>query len=168
MCSLMRGKRGWIRILEATIAVLIVSAAMIAVSLQHPVRGTGSEEYAYGFQRQILSDIAMNSSLRLLVLNVEDDEVSTDPKYVALNEFVGDQVPGVFGYLLRVCDLPEAGGSDPNFCKMTGVYAPVYLETKDFDVFVEDIIISADLGDGHANPARYDPKRVRLFFWDKV
>ena len=33
------------------------------------------------------------------------------------------------------------------------------------DVFFEEIVVSADLGDG--SNAEYDPKKVRLFVWEK-
>ncbi len=52
----MKGKRGWIRILEATIAVLIISGTMMAVYSKQPMRGTTIGEYSASIQNEILDD----------------------------------------------------------------------------------------------------------------
>ncbi len=64
-----RSKRGWIRILEATIAVLIVSAAMLAVyseqSLYQESFATFEEEEVYN-QGDVTGFIRLNG-LRLKI-----------------------------------------------------------------------------------------------------
>jgi hypothetical protein len=153
----MRGKKGWIRILEATIAVLIVSGAIIAVYSNHPSRGDSLEEQAYSLQRQILDEVAMDEGLRLAVLNVETD-LPGDTNYDVLNEYVAEEIPDGFGYLLRVCIM----GDETDFCKMDGM---TFTATQDYDVFVEDVLISAEIGNGSGEEV-YLPKKVRLFFWE--
>lgn len=153
----MKGKRGWIRILEATIAVLIVSGAMLAVYSQQPSRDESIEEYSYSLQQQILADISSQSDLRLAALKVEDD-ISSDANYEKLDEFVAERIPDAFGYSLRVCEL----GDVTDFCKMDGA---TYSATMGFDVFVEDVVIGAELGEGEGEEV-YSPKKVRLFFWE--
>ncbi len=71
----MRNKRGWIRILEATIAVMIVSGVLVVVYSRQVDRGIAPADYFFSLQRQILADISSRSDLRLAVLNVvnEDD-----------------------------------------------------------------------------------------------
>ncbi|MBT6689852.1 hypothetical protein HN903_00835 [archaeon] len=149
-------KRGWIRILEATIAVLIVSASMIVVYSQNPSSGQETEDVVYDLQREVLSDIGMDSDLRLAALRVEE-ETSDDYNYIVLNDFVREKISDAFGYLLRVCDL-----DDPDFCKMDTYF---YKFTVDFDVFVEDVVVFSELGDGEGEEV-YSPKKVRLFFWE--
>ena len=39
------------------------------------------------------------------------------------------------------------------------------IETREKDVFVQDIIISADLGTGE--DAKYQPRMLRLYMWEK-
>ncbi len=150
----MRGKRGWVRILEATIAVLIVSGTMMAIYLQQPVDGRENmADYAYSFQMQVLGDIVSDSSLRFYVLSIDDDSSGSE-SYERLDEFVGESIPGTFGYLIRVCDPVE-------ICKM---HPDIFVETRDKDVFVEEVVISSELRDGTS--AIYSPKKVRLFFWE--
>ncbi len=151
-------KRGWIRILEATIAVMIVSATMIAVySGQSAKEDYSIADYSYSLQREILSDVVINSSLRLNVLNIEND-FPGDYNYDILYFFVADKIPDSFGYLLRVCDL----GDVFDFCKMD---SSVFIATLDKDIFVEGIVVSAEIGDGTGDEI-YSPKKVRLFFWE--
>ncbi|MCD4771393.1 hypothetical protein K8R30_03175 [archaeon] len=153
----MRGKLGWIRILEATVAVLIVSGAIIAVYSNHPSRGESIEEQAYSLQRQILDEVAMDEGLRLAVLNVETD-LPGDTNYDELDEYVAESIPDGFGYLLRICLM----GDERDFCKMDKM---TFSATKDYDIFVEDVLISAEIGNGSGEEV-YLPKKVRLFFWE--
>jgi hypothetical protein len=143
-------KKGWIRILEATIAVMIVAGVLVIVYVKQVDRGTEPADYFHSLERQILTDISASSDLRLLVLN--DDEAGLD-------EFVNMEIPGAFGHYLRICGL----GDTSDFCKIDD--ANVVADIRDRDIFVEEIVISAELGDG--SNADYDPKKVRLFAWEK-
>lgn len=153
----MRNKKGWIRILEATIAVMIVGGVMVAVYTQQVDKGVTSADYFYSLKRQILSDIASRSDLRLNVLN--SVESPPDSNYTALDFFIGERIPEAFNYTFRICAL----GDLDDFCKIENI--DIIIMTKDKDVFVEDIVISADLGDGVV-PSKYNPRKLRLFVWE--
>lgn len=152
----MMNKRGFMRILEATIAVLIVSGVLIVVYAGQVDRGVDAADYFYSLQRQILSDISLSSNLRSNVLNVEEDDVS-DANFVALNDFVGEMVPDFVGFSISICDL----GSGTDYCRMN---SEDFIATRDKDIFVEDAVISADLGTGEAV---HNPRQFRLFMWEK-
>jgi hypothetical protein len=143
-------KRGWMRILEATVAVLIVSGVLIVLYSRQVDRGMEPAEYFHGLQGRVLMDISSNSDLRLMVLG--DMEQS-------LTYFVDRKIPLAFSYFLRICDLGGAG----DFCKIDD--AAIVGATQDKEIFVEEAIISADLGDGDS--AVYAPKKVRLFIWEE-
>ena len=146
----MRNKRGWIRILEATIAVMIVAGVLVVIYAGQVSRGMAPADYFHSLQRQILMDVSSNSDLRLLVLDGDE---------AGLDLFVADRVPDAFGHYLRICGL----GDITDFCKIDDV--GVVAEIRDKDVFVEEIVVSADLGDG--SNAEYSPKKVRLFVWEE-
>ena len=151
----MRGKRGWIRILEATIAVMIVASVML-ISYSDQVQDWVSfAEYSESLQNEILFDIVSDMEYRLNVLNVVVDDVS-DSNYTEVDEFVESRVPIGFGYLLRICKL----GDTSDFCKMN---LDDYVATIDKDIYVEETIVSSEVGDGDAKI--YAPKKVKLFFW---
>ena len=146
----MRNKCGWIRILEATIAVMIVAGVLVVVYAKQVDKGIGPSDYFYSLQREILMDVSSSSDLRLLVLNGDE---------AGLNMSIFGDIPSAFGYYLRICEL----GDVTDFCKIDDV--GVVAEVAEKDVFIEEIVISADLGDGGS--ATYSPKKVRLFVWER-
>jgi len=152
----MMRKRGWIRILEATIAVIIVAGVMLVSYSGQVQEDVSIAEYSESLQNEILFEITSRDDLRLNVLNVVDD-VLTDDNFVVVNNFVKSKVPTDFGYLLRICSL----GGDNDFCKMR---TPTYVATLDKDVFVEETIVSAEVGEGVA-PV-FEPKKVKIYFWE--
>ncbi|RPH49764.1 MAG: hypothetical protein EHM85_12735 [Desulfobacteraceae bacterium] len=150
-------KSGWIHILEATIAVLIVAGVMMSVYSEQSAREVLSvEDYSYSLQNEILDEIAMSSDLRSDVMKVVVD-LPGDPAYDSLDEYVAEKVPEGIGYLLRVCNLGDVN----DYCKMDPI---IFYATLDKDVFVEEVVVSAEIGDGE--DAEYSPKKVRLFFWE--
>ena len=146
----MRNRRGWIRILEATIAVMIVAGVLVVGYAKQVDEAVDPVDYFHSLQRQILMDVSSDGDLRMLVLN--DDEAGLDL-------FVDGEIPSAFGHYLRICGL----GNMSDFCKIDDV--GVVAEIRDKSVFVEEIVVSADLGDG--SNAEYDPKKVRLFVWER-
>lgn len=152
----MYNNRGWIRILEATIAVLIVSSVLLVVYSNQSDSGVSAEDYFYDLQNQILSDISFRSDLRLAVLNVGDEE-DNDVNYQKLNNFVESEIPEFVGFYLAVCELT----SETDYCKLSG---DAVKETLEKDVFVESKTISSDLGSG--GDAIYSPREVRLYMWE--
>jgi len=145
----MRGynKRGWIRILEATIAVLIVSTTLVVVySNQQATGEDDASEFIFNLQRQVLADIATRSDLRGHVLNGSAGAI------LALDSYVDTKVPDAFRYSIKICDLGNVGA-----CKLNSTEVA---ETNDLDVFSEETVVSADFGEG------FEPKKVRLFIWE--
>jgi len=149
----MANKRGWLRILEATVAVMIISSVLIFVYSKQASPDDGFSNYVYNLQKQILGDISSNSTLRLNVLNTVSN---SDSDFLSLSDFVERKLPDSFDYSIKVCDL------DVISCNMDN---SDYLATMHDDVFATEIIVSSDLGDG-SNPV-YNPKRLRLFVWEK-
>lgn len=138
-------KRGWIRILEATIAVMIVSGVLIVVYSGHIDRSTGLDDYIYSLQRQTLRDISSRSDLRSYALTGNTS---------LLEDYVDGKIPKTFNYSLKVCNFT----SPPAPCKLN---ATEFIATRNNNIYAEEIIISADLG-------TYDPKKIKLFVWERV
>lgn len=140
-------KRGLIRILEATIAVMLVAGVLlVAYSKQQSVDST-SRDYIYNLQKRILEDILIREDLRNFALQSNDENVSSN-----LTSYVNSMIPSNFGYVIRVCSLEDP----PKPCKMS---AEDFIDAGDVDIYVEETLISANLSE-------YDPKRVRLFVWE--
>ena len=151
----MRNKRGWMRILEATIAVLIVAGVLVVVYSRQEIRGVDQTDYFYNLQRQILMDVSSRSNLRLAVLKTEN---VNDDYFDVVNDFIRLRIPEAFNYTIRICELT----SPPTPCKIND---DDYIATLDKDVFVEEVVISSDLGNQRGEEY-YAPKKLRLFVWE--
>ncbi len=149
-------KRGWILILEATIAILIVSGALLVVYSQQADEVVSPEEYFESLQGQILADVSASSDLRLNVLNVEEENFG-DANFNILNNFIGTKIPSGFGYSIRVCELNDT----TDYCRMD---TPTYIATVDKDIYTEEIIVASEIGDG--TDAIYNPTKLKLFVWE--
>jgi hypothetical protein len=144
---MVKNKRAWVRILEATVAVMLVSAVMVLVYMKQTDDRASVDDYFYTLQKQILDEVASRSDLRLLVLN---DNVA------ALDDFISSKMPDGINYTFKLCELASP-------CVMTFQYV---LATVDKQVFVDEIIIAADLGDG--TNEIYNPTKIKLFFWEDI
>ncbi len=153
---MVKNKRGWIRILEATISVMIITGVMMAIYAQHTTVRKTNSQYFYNLQTQILSEISSQTTLRFNVLNAVDDNPN-DSNFSAINYFINEKVPNSVGYSIRICKLTLEKG----FCKMN---PSAYIITRNKNVFVQSVIISSGIRDGEKV---YDPKKLRLFVWEK-
>ncbi len=135
-------KKGWIKILEATVAILIISSVLIMVYSGQPKRVDIDKEVS-GLQKKILMDISSDSDLRSDVLN---------ETYGNLINYVETKMPLYLNFSLKICNL-----SIYTPCKIND---DIFIATADKEIFVEETVISTDL-------IEYDPKKVRLFVWRK-
>ena len=137
-----RNKRGWMRILEATISVMIIAGVLLVVYSGNIEESTDRRDHIFTLQKQILNEISSNEHFRNQVLNV--GESSGD-----LINYIDDIFGADLNYSLRICDL------DASSCKLD---SSIYTATMDEEVYVEETIISGDYND-------YNPKVVKLFVW---
>lgn len=136
----MKNKRGWLRILEATMAIMLVSGVLLVMN-SRGVNKVDISERVYSLQREVLMDIALETMLRQYVL---------DDNQGALNEFADIKIPSAFSFRVRLCPL-----GDPCKLNVTDVR-----DTRGKDVYVQDIVIAGEYDE-------YDPKKVRLFVWEQ-
>jgi hypothetical protein len=145
----MRTKKGWIRIFEATVAILLVSSVLVVVYTRQPDRSLDASEYVYTLQKEILDELSLNETLRSAILSSDEDTVSA-----VVTLFVASKIPSTFDGRIRICPL----SSPPSPCKLNETD---FLASKDSDVFVTDTVIASNL-------TTYSPKKVRLFVWERV
>jgi len=135
------GKRGWIRITEAVIAILIMASVLI-VLYTNDTPNVSYSDYVFNLQTRILMDVADRPDLRNATLY--SNETYTHPK---LKEYFDNSIPTNFNYTVVVCNLSAS------ICNAD-------LSSVEKEIFVEDRIISSNL-------EKYDPKMLRLYIWEK-
>jgi hypothetical protein len=136
-----KNKRGWIRITEAVVAILIMASVLIVLYANKTPQVSFSS-YVGDLQLRILGDVADNPTLRNEVLR-SPEVVVNGPLFL----FINNSIPLNFNFAIRVCNLSN------NACLLG--------QSLEQEVFVEDRIISSNL-------TTYSPKMLRLFMWEKL
>jgi len=141
-------KRGFIRTLEAVIAIIIVFVFIYAVSQSNIERDSAKVDSIRSLQEEVLRGISENEEYRKEVLELSSELLNEDLKGKNL-EFVNHVRDNLGGfsdrYALVVCE--------PNNCGI-----PSSLSDKE-RVYTSAVIISSSL------ESSYDPKIVRLWVW---
>jgi len=137
----MKNKKAWLRIVEAFLAVLIITSVLLTVIVNQP-RESQSEEI-HNMQRLILQQIALDDSLRADVLS----GVKTN-----IEKFVNGMKPALWNSEIEICKIEDACGMK--------VFPE---EAVGKEIYAEEILISS-------TPEKYDSdsiKKLKLFVWIK-
>lgn len=90
----MKNKKAWIRIAEASIAVLIIMTSVIIITSRQPTTDISDEIYEK--QSKILDIIVNNDTLRQEILN--QDLTNT-------NQQISKLTPNNWDFEIKICDL---------------------------------------------------------------
>jgi len=141
---MLKEKRGWIRIVEAVIAVLLIISVVIVFAsktIDKPDVSANMQK----LEKAILDDLSQNSTMRDAVVSGSED---TESK---LFSFIEERITIGLRNTFAVCVSEPA-----NTCKPTINYDSAALQSK--QVFVDDRIIFGSNG---------VTKKVSLFIWLK-
>jgi len=131
-------KRGWTRIVEAIIAIMIIASALIVIT-QTQEKNKSEKEYVTEIERTILTELAANSEMREKV--IEENES-------AIEKFVRERMPLSLNFSVKICNVSDV-------CNLESVEHP-----PDKNIYAEDIMISSSLAD-------LSWKKVKIFAWRK-
>jgi hypothetical protein len=134
----MKNKRGWIKIVEAVLAVLLLSVFLVFVYIRHS-DGVDIGEYVYRLERSILVDIEKNNTLRGDVLSERKDR---------LNDFADSRISEAFDFSFEICSFSE-------ICGLKSREYPI-----DKNIYADSVLITSTLEE-------YEPKQLKLFIWTK-
>jgi hypothetical protein len=139
----MRNNRGWLRIIEASIAILIVLSTLIVVYIR---AGSSNQPDLSERAREILNEMARNSTLREAILNYNIDNE------LIISNSIKNYIPEAnIQFDKRICKLDEACGK---------------LEFTPGDVYVAERIISSYIGADSVSPE--NARKIRLFMWRTI
>jgi len=143
----MKNKRGWIRIVEAFVAVLLITGVLLVVMNKGYIGRTDISEKVYDAELSILREIELDDGLRekvmdidLVLLPLEEGDAEFPPE-ITLK--VMERTPDYLDCSVKICKINDVCGLNE------------YLEE---DVYAQKVIITATL-------EKYNPRQLKLFCW---
>ena len=140
-----KNKRGWLKILEAFVAVLLISGVLLLIINQGDFTQNRSSRI-YDIQISILREIQLNQSLRQEILDTSPPKESGDSGFPStVEDKIGEKIPVYLECRAKVC------GTDSS-CKLE-------LTSERNEIYAQDTLITSTLSQG------YNPRRLKLFCW---
>lgn len=148
---MIKSKRGWIRIVEAFVAVLLITGVVLVLMNKGYLGKKNTSEKIYEIETSILREIEQDNSLRqeILGLTLEENGIiitaqNAESTWARINNRVSE-----YDYLdwqAKVCKMDE-------ICVLNN-----YEEGK--EIYAQSVAIAA-------TSQIYSPKQLKLFFWIK-
>lgn len=141
MVGNMKNKNGWIRIVEAIVAVLLIMG-FFAITFGNNTNdfSPDSEDYASG--KHILSEIQLDGNFRNYILGVSLPEDFEDFDS-SLKTHLEDRFPENLNCSSKICSLTDN-------CEY---------DSEIENVYVNSVVIAA-------NSTLYSPRQIKLFCWE--
>ena len=138
-------RKGFMRVVEATIAILLIFGVLIVVASQRTVP---EKRDLSGVIPPVLDELAQNFSLRekVVALNKDNEENTEQEIKLAMEENIDNPS---FEYEVEICDLGEV------------CYLEDYPNTEE-EIFTSERVISSSIKN-----ESFSPKRVKVFLWRK-
>ncbi len=138
---MIRDKRGFLRIIEASIAIIAIISVLFLFYNQP--QQTQAPDYTMR-AHEILSEIARDTTFRNQIISYDTANPTPPPIPASIDTNVAARIPeGFLSYELRICDIADVCGQS------TFVGG---------DVFSSERVVSSTL-------TTFQPKKVKLFIW---
>ena len=138
----MKNKRGWIKIVEAFLAIILITGALLIVVEQRRSGIEENEQKIYDAETEILREIELNSQMRTQVLGVEDAELGKDGNVPQeIEEYMEEGLPDNLYCEFKICELDK-------ICSLDN-YA-------DTNVYSQSVAITT-------NTTTYSPRQLKAF-----
>jgi len=141
-------KKGWIRIFEAVLAVLLIAAVLLIVINQGYIGKKDISEKVHTDQLAVLREIELDDELRTAIVSIDsgliplEDNEEGFPE--SLKERITERIPDYLECKSKLCLMNELCALDQ------------YQEGK--DIYAQNVAITATSGE-------YSPKQLKLFCW---
>ncbi|MBU0894934.1 MAG: hypothetical protein KKF48_03470 [Nanoarchaeota archaeon] len=136
MKKLIKNKKGWIKIVEAFIAILLITSVALIIISKSDVTNSGVSKKIYNLEKSILKEIQLNDSLRSDVLRISLSQ--------GINNTIDQKIPSYLKCEARICSTIQEE------CQVES--SPMR------NLYVQSTIISANL-------TQYTPKQLKIFCW---
>ncbi len=144
MLTKIQNKRGWIKVVEAFAAILIIAGVVLIAISQSKGAKEDIPSRIHNDQIFILRDIELNNSLRSEVIN---QSLNTPVEWanfpINLKNRIVAKTPNYMNCSAKICTMND-------LCLLTGL--------QEKNVYAESAIIAATL-------QTYNPRQLKLFCW---
>ncbi len=147
-----KNRKGWIKIVEAFTAILLVSGVLIVILGNIKTESQDTSLQVYDSEYSILRDTQLDSSLRDSILAVSDGNLPVEWENFetaglnAVKTNIESQIPSYLECKAKLCKIND-------ICSLSSTPA-------DKSIYVESIIVSA-------NSNIYNLRKLSLFCWNK-
>jgi len=125
----MNNKRGWIRIVEAVIAVLLIAGVLIFVISKGYIGGQDFASDVYDFQISVLREIELNSDLRGDILGVDIEEGGAYVFPPRVTDLINSRTPSYLSCQAKICNMTDVcfldsfSGEEEVYAESVGITA---------------------------------------------
>jgi len=143
----MRNKRGWIRVVEAFAAILILAGIILIVVGNQGIKKTDNSEQIRNSEISILREVQLNETFRTEILSVSGQiEWSNFSTYAPLTKsYIEGERPNYLYCSAKICDPGD-------FCLLN--------TNEEKNIYAESVTISSTLNN-------FNPKVLKMFCWEK-
>ena len=140
--NIIKDKKGWIKVIEAFIAIALFTGMLFLLLQGDPLRQE-KKDFIELKQREILSAIQINDTLRNDILNFSDFELdSNDTEFPeSLRNFIDENMYSNIKCYLKICLIDSS-------CEI--------MSDASLEVYAKDILITSTL-------TTYTPRRLKMF-----
>lgn len=144
-------KRGWMKIIEAFSAILIIWIVLLTIINKNDIREHDISTKAYNGEILVLRMIQLNTTLREQVISSTNLPLnSLENNFPSeVNSTITTKIPVFLSCLAQICTLEN----DCTFESQANL-------PKDKDIYVQGVIITS-------TASTYAPKNLKLFCWMK-
>ena len=139
----MKNKRGWIRIVEAFVAILLISGTLLIVLNKGYLKNKDISSKVYDSQISVLREIELNDELRNEILNIPG--LPTENISANVTNKILDRIPTYLECKAKICKMDR-------ICELNSY--------PNKNVYAQAVAISA-------TSKKYAPRQLKLFCWRK-
>ena len=141
----MKNKRGWIKIVEAFVAVLLIAGVVLIIIDKEYLKKEDISSEVYDTELKILKEIQLNNTLRENILNAGTPPINWSNFPLIIKNKIINDMPDYLDCNAKICGIEDACTIDENSEK---------------DIYVQSVIITSTL-----DTLNY--RQLKLFCWVK-
>lgn len=152
MSKEIKNKKGWIKVTEAFIAILLIAAVVILVAENTGMREEDSKNRISDSQILILRYIEINETLRQEIIDTNGEIEWNDEDFPEnLKDRIEEKKPSWLGGIAKIC-------SPTSDCILSDEIINE-LELKGENIYTQSLIITS-------TTSNFNPRQLKLFCWD--